>query len=150
MKARYGLPVGFSDHTLGIAVPIAAVAIGACAIEKHFVLSKEMYGPDAPFSATPDEMKELVKGIRAVEKALGTHMGKDKRSSSMKDMKVAFQKSIVARRDMPAGTVLRGEDLAYKKPGDGISASLYQKFIGRRILVDVLRDTKMTWEMIEE
>ena len=101
---RYGFPVGFSDHTLGIAVPIAAVCLGACVIEKHFTLSKLMYGPDARFSAIPEEMKVLVENIRAVERALGNRIDKDVKAATLSQMKITFEKSIVAACDIVLAT----------------------------------------------
>lgn len=150
MKTRYSLPVGFSDHTLGNAISIAAVCLGACVIEKHFTLSKSLYGPDARFSATPDEMKALVDDIRAVEKTLECPVDKDQISKSMSHMKTVFEKSIVAACDMSKGTVIKEEHLAYKKPGDGIPARKFQDILGKKIICNITANTKLDWEMIED
>lgn len=150
MKERYGLPVGFSDHTLGVAVPIAAVCLGACVIEKHFTLSKQMYGPDARFSATPEEMKILVENIRAVERALGNKIDKDIKSTSLSQLKITFEKSIVAGCDIPAGTILEEKHLTHKKPGDGIPARDFRKMIGKMIMKTIPANTKLEWNMVEE
>jgi sialic acid synthase SpsE len=149
MKERYGLPVGFSDHTLGIAVPITAVCLGACVIEKHFTLSKLMYGPDAKFSAIPEEMKILVDNIRSVEKVLSTKIDKDEKAESLKNMKVTFEKSIVAACDLQTETVLEEKHLAYKKPGDGIPARVFKQVIGKKVVEDIPRNTKLEWRMLE-
>jgi len=149
MKERYNLPVGFSDHTLGIAVPIAAVCLGARVIEKHFTLSKLMYGPDARFSATPEEMKILVENIRAVEKTLGNKIDKDAKAAKLSQMKITFEKSIVAACDIPAGTVLEEKHLAYKKPGDGIPAREFQWMIGKRIRGSIQKDSKLKIDVLE-
>jgi sialic acid synthase SpsE len=150
MKQRYNLPVGFSDHTSGIAVPIAAVALGAVVIEKHFTLSKKMYGSDAKNSATPEEFKVLVEGIRDAEVALSNKVDKDKTAKSLSQMKVIFEKSIVAACDLGAGTILRENHLAYKKPGDGIPAKKYRQLIGKRTLKSIAKSTKFSWDMIEQ
>lgn len=149
MRERYKLPVGFSDHTLGISVPIAAVALGASVIEKHFTLSKKMYGPDAKNSTAPEEFKALVDGIRAVEKALLSKVDKDEKARTLKDMKVIFEKSIVAACDIIAGTIIEEKHLAYKKPGDGIPARQFRELIGKKVVVPVRKNTKFDWKMIE-
>lgn len=149
MRERYGCAVGFSDHTLGLGVSIAAVALGACAVEKHFTLSKKMYGPDAGFSATPRELKTLVEGIRAAEEAIGTKVDKEAVCASLGAMKIVFEKSIVAAEDIPAGTVLKERHLAYKKPGDGIPASEFRRLIGKKLLKAVERNVKIEWKVVE-
>jgi len=148
MQRRYNLPVGFSDHTLGIAVPIAAVTLGATVIEKHFTLSKEMYGPDAKNSATPEELRALVVAIRELERALAYKVNKDKEAESLVTMKVTFEKSLVAACDLEAGTVLEERHLAYKKPGDGIPAKRFKEVIGKRLGCRVKKDTKLDWGML--
>lgn len=150
MKRRYNLPVGFSDHTFGTAIAVAAVALGAVVIEKHFTLSKKMYGPDAKSSATPEEFKALVDGIRDAEKALSNEVDKDKTAKSLSQMKVIFEKSIVAAYDLGAGTILKESHLAYKKPGDGIPAKKFRQLIGKRIVRPIAKNTRLDWEMIEQ
>ena len=150
MKERYNLPVGFSDHTLGIAVPIAAVCLGAVVIEKHFTLSKSMYGPDARFSVTPEEMKVLVDNIRSVENALGNKIDKDAKVAQLVHMKMTFEKSIVAACDIPAGTVLKEKHLAYKKPGDGIPAREFRKVVGKKTLNNIPANTKLGWSIFDK
>jgi len=149
MKDRYGLPVGFSDHTLGIAVPIAAVCLGACVIEKHFTLSKRMYGPDAKFSATPEEMKLLVDNIRSVEKALENRIDKDVKAATLSQMKITFEKSIVAACNIHAGTIIEEKHLAYKKPGDGIPAGEFQKLVGKKTRNNIPANTKLKWSIFD-
>lgn len=150
MKERYNLPVGFSDHTLGIAVPIAAVCLGACVIEKHFTLSKLMYGPDARFSANPEEMKVLVENIRAVEKMLGNKIDKDVKAATLSQMKTTFEKSIVAACNIPADTIIEGRHLAYKKPGDGIPARMFQEILGKKTMNNIPANTKLEWSMFNK
>lgn len=148
MRERYKLPVGFSDHTLGVAVPIAAVCLGACVIEKHFTLSKQMYGPDARFSATPEEMKVLVDNIRFVEKTLENKIDKDAKAAALSQMKITFEKSIVAACDIPAGTILEETHLAYKKPGDGIPAGEFREIVGKKVLRNIQKNTKLRTDIL--
>lgn len=150
MKERYNFPVGFSDHTLGIAVPIAAVCLGACVIEKHFTLSKLMYGPDARFSATPEEMKVLVDNIRTVEKTLENKIDKDAKAATLSQMKITFEKSIVAACDIPAGTVLEEKHLAYKKPGDGIPARMFREILGKKTMNNIPANSKLEWSILDK
>lgn len=146
MRERYRLPVGFSDHTLGIAVPIAAVAMGAQVVEKHYTLSKSMYGSDAKNSTEPPEFKLLVDSIRDAEKAIGGRLAKDEKVKSLAAMKVTFEKSIVSAAPLAAGTLLASEHLAYKKPGDGIPAREFRRVIGKRLAREVGRNHKLSWE----
>jgi len=150
MKKRYQLPVGFSDHTEGIVIPVAAVTIGAEVIEKHFTLSKKMYGPDAKNSATPEEMKELVEGIRVVEVALSNKVYKNKIAESLKSMKITFEKSIVAASDISAGTILMEKHIAYKKPGDGIPARNFKNLIGKKVKINIKKNTQFTWNILND
>ena len=146
LAARYGLPVGFSDHTLGPAVPLAAVCLGAVVLEKHFTLSKRMYGPDPPFSAEPAEFKLLADAVRDLDKALDARLDKDAKAASLAGMKRIFEKSVVAARDLPAGAVLAPGDLAYKKPGDGIPAARFRDVLGRKLASAVGRDSQLAWD----
>lgn len=145
---KYGLPVGFSDHTLGLAVPVVAVCRGACVIEKHFTLSKRMYGPDPAFSAEPHEFRAMVDAVREAERALGSLVDKDAVAASLGTMKRTFEKSIVSARPLAAGTILTAADLAYKKPGDGLPASAFADVIGRRLLQDLEADRQLRRDML--
>ncbi len=149
MRERYHLPVGFSDHTLGSGVAIAALSAGVCAVEKHFTLSRKMYGPDARFSSDPREFKTFVEGIRAAEKAINTNVDKNEIQDALGEMKRVFEKSIVAACDLPAGTVINETHLAFKKPGDGIPAKEFHQVIGKRLLQDASMNTRLRWHMIE-
>ena len=124
-----GIHVGYSDHTEGIEVPIAAVALGASIIEKHFTLDKNMEGPDHKASLEPDELKAMVRAIRNIEKALGNGIKKPS-SSELKNKPVA-RKSIVAARDIRKGEVFTEENLTVKRPGTGISPMRWDEVIGR-------------------
>jgi N-acetylneuraminate synthase len=134
LSAAFGLPVGYSDHSEGIIVPIAAVARGAILIEKHFTLDKNMEGPDHKASLNPIELKSMIDGIRAVELTLGDGI-KGPRPSEMKN-KVAARKSIVAIRYIASGTQITVDDIAVKRPGNGISPYNYWKIIGKVTDID--------------
>lgn len=128
MKKEFSLPVGYSDHTAGISVSIAAAALGACIIEKHFTLDKNMPGPDHKASLEPDELRAMVRAIRDVEKALGSKEKKPS-PSEVKNMLVA-RKSLVAARGIQKGERFSEENLSVKRPGTGISPMRYWDFIG--------------------
>jgi N-acetylneuraminate synthase len=145
MCERYGLPVGFSDHTMGIAAPVAAAARGATVIEKHFTFSRLMYGSDAAHSAEPAEFAELASALREVWTTLDNPVDKDA-MAPYAEMKLIFEKSIVTARALSAGTVLDREQLAFKKPGDGMSAARYRDVIGHRISRDLPTDHKLSDE----
>ncbi len=150
MQERYpSLRTGFSDHTAGIAVPLAAVCRGAMVIEKHFTLSKEMYGPDARLSATPEEFTTLVNAIREVETALSSSIDKDTKAIQLQDMKQVFEKSIVANRTLEAGEVIAESDLAYKKPGNGIKANRYKEIIGMTVRNTITANTFISWQDLD-
>jgi N,N'-diacetyllegionaminate synthase len=119
IKDIFNVPVGYSDHTLGIEIPIAAVSLGASVIEKHFTLDKSMEGPDHKASLEPDELKEMVKSIRNIEKAMG-HGRKEPSNSELKNKEIA-RKSIVAKREIFIGDILTDENITIKRPGNGIS-----------------------------
>ena len=130
MKERYDLPVGLSDHTLTNYACFAAVTLGATVVEKHFTFSRKMYGSDAPHSLEPDELKDLVDGIRAIEAMTSTAVDKDE-VAPYSEMKQIFEKSLIARVDIPAGTKLTREMIAIKKPGTGISAARLDVYLGK-------------------
>jgi len=141
--------IGYSDHTLGVAIPIAATCKGATVIEKHFTLSKKMYGSDAQFSSEPDELKFLVDALRSVEKGLCNKVDKNLKARSLGTMKNTFEKMIVAARDLPKGTIIKDSDLAYKKPMNGISASKYKLVIGQEVRQDLLKDMPIIMDLNE-
>lgn len=147
---RYkNISVGYSDHTIGVAVPLAAVILGATVIEKHFTLSKKMYGSDAKNSTEPDEFKKLVEEIRQVEIAMNNNIDKDQKVLSLSVMKKTFEKSIVSAVPINKSDKIESFMLAYKKPGDGIPASQFDKIIGKTINKTVEKDYKFTWEDFE-
>lgn len=146
LRLAFQLPVGFSDHTEGVEIALAAVARGACVIEKHFTLDKGLPGPDHRFSADLSELKALVTGIRKVQQALGSP---EKRpSAEEKEMIRLARRSIVAIQDIPKGTKIRSEMLYLKRPGYGISPKFFNVIIGREAQKDIARGELITWEMI--
>lgn len=124
----FDIAFGYSDHTLGIEVDIAAVALGACCIEKHFTLDKTMEGPDHKASLEPDELKAMVKAIRNIELALGSCVKKPT-NSEIPNMKIA-RKSIVAKMDIKKGELLSENNLAIKRPGNGINPMRWDEIVG--------------------
>lgn len=141
MKNAFGCEVGYSDHTEGIEVPIAAVALGATVIEKHFTLDKTMPGPDHKASASVEEFKKMVDCIRNIEAALGDGLKKPAKSEIKN--KVAARKSIVAARDIKKGEIFTDDNLTTKRPGDGISPMRWNEVIGRCADKDFYEDEKI-------
>lgn len=137
-----GLPVGYSDHTMGIEVPVAAAAMGACIIEKHFTLDRSLPGPDHRASLEPDELCAMVSAIRHIEAALGSGH-KEPSPSEQKNIAVA-RKSIVARRNIPEGELLTEKNITAKRPGTGVSPMRWFEVVGTRAIRDFAED-----EMIE-
>lgn len=138
LQKEFGCRAGYSDHTGGIEVSVAAVAMGACVIEKHFTLDQNMEGPDHKASLEPEELRQMVRSIRNVETALGDGI---KRPSEveMKNMAVA-RKSIVAARDIKKGELLTEENVTTKRPGSGISPMLWDTVIGTKAVRDFRED----------
>lgn len=130
LRRAFGVKVGYSDHTEGIAVPIAAVALGAEVIEKHFTLDKTMKGPDHAASIEPNDLKLMVNGIRQIEQAIG--LGVKRPVSSEKGNMQAARKSIVASRNIKMGEVFSEGNLAVKRPGNGLSPRYWDLVIGKK------------------
>jgi N,N'-diacetyllegionaminate synthase len=148
MRARYGTPVGLSDHTLPPYAALAAVALGALIIEKHFTFSRLMYGSDAKHSMEPQEFGDMVRGIRSIERMLASYVDKAD-IGRFAGMKRIFEKSIVARGNIAAGTVITREMLAFKKPGDGIPAAAVDDVVGRSAVRPIPGDTKLRREDLQ-
>ncbi len=143
MRDRYGVDVGISDHTMGIEVPIAAVAMGAVVVEKHITLDKNLEGPDHKASLEPDELKRLVASIRHIEAAMGDGV-KQVQPCEAGNIAVA-RKSIVANKPIKKGELYTEENIATKRPGTGVSAMRWHEFIGRKANRDYEED-----ELIED
>jgi len=138
LQKEFGVEVGYSDHTRGIEVPIAAVALGATVIEKHFTLDRNMPGPDHKASLEPDELKSMVSAIRIIEKALGS-AEKKVSDSERKNIAIA-RKSIVAARDIRQGEVFTEKNLTVKRPGTGISPMRWEEIMGLKAVRDFQED----------
>jgi N-acetylneuraminate synthase len=142
LAEAFGVPAGLSDHTLGIAVPVAAVALGACIIEKHFTLARAEPGPDSAFSLEPHEFKAMVEGVRTAEKAVGTvHYGlcgKDEASR-------IFRRSLFVVRPVKAGEVLTEQNVRSIRPGNGLPPKYLCDVLGRRAAHDIPQGTPLSW-----
>ena len=138
LEEQFGLPVGFSDHTLGIEADIAAAALGACVIEKHFTLDRAMDGPDHQASLTPDELAAMVRAVRNIEQAWGD--GHKHVTDSEAKNKAIARKSIVARRPIAAGEAFTAENLTTKRPGDGVCPMRWYEVLGQKAKRDFAED----------
>lgn len=147
LHQAFGVPVGYSDHTAGWEVAVAAVALGATIIEKHLTLSKDLPGPDHRASLEPDEFRQMVHAIRTVEQALGD--GRKRPTPAEEAIKRQVRKSLVARRDLPAGHVITEEDVAIKRPEVGILPKDLDLVIGRRLRQLVRKDQFLYWTDLE-
>ena len=144
LKSAFGLPVGYSDHTSGIEIAIAAVALGAEVIEKHFTLDRSLPGPDHSASLEPVELRQMVTAIRHVEAALGTGIKAPARCE-LPNISVA-RKSVVAARTLPTGHQLAAGDLEIKRPGNGLAPKLLPTLIGRTLRASVAKDEIINWD----
>jgi len=146
-KHAFKLPVGLSDHTMGITIPIAAVALGACILEKHFTLDKNLPGPDHRASLEPQELKQMVQAIRDVEKARGD--GIKKPTQEEKENKKAARRSIVAKVDIPKGTIIAEEMLDIKRPGTGIEPRYLNLVVDAKAVRGIKQNGAINWEMLK-
>lgn len=144
LRARYGAGVGLSDHSGTIWPSLAAATLGADVVEVHLALSREQFGPDVPASVTSAELRQLVDGIRFTERMLASTVDKNAASAELAPLRRLFTKSVVARVDLPAGTVLRDDHLAVKKPGTGIPASRLPELVGATVARHVAADELLT------
>jgi N-acetylneuraminate synthase len=142
LAAAFGAPVGLSDHTLGIAAPIAAVALGACIVEKHFTLSRSLSGPDSAFSLEPHEFKAMVEAVRSTEKALGSvHYGVSAREAESR----VFRRSLFVVQDVQAGEPFTVRNVRSIRPGHGLHPRHLGEVLGRRASQDIPRGTPLSW-----
>jgi pseudaminic acid synthase len=145
LAEAFDVPVGLSDHTLGIAVPVAAVALGACIIEKHFTLSRDVPSPDSAFSLEPDEFKAMVDAVRVAEKALG-RVNYD--ITEKEQVSRVFRRSLFVVRDMKAGDIFTEENVRSIRPGHGLHTRYLDEVVGQRATRDIERGTPLTWNHI--
>ena len=149
-RERYGCAVGLSDHSGTIYPGLAAATLGCDVLEVHVTLSREMFGPDVPASITTAELRQLVEGIRFIECMMTHPVQKDAAANDLAPLRALFTKSIVARADLPAGTVLTMDDLTAKKPGTGIPASRLPELLGARLRRSVHADEQLQPDDVEE
>ncbi len=146
LRAAFGYPVGYSDHTEGLTVAVAAVALGACVIEKHFTLDKTLAGPDHKASLEPDELRDLVQSVRGCEAALGS--AEKAPTAAEEDVKAVARKSIVAARAIRGGTRITADMLALKRPGTGLPPDALELVVGQTAAREIPEDTLVEWEML--
>jgi pseudaminic acid synthase len=145
MKKRFETIVGYSDHTLGIIAPIAAVAIGAKIIEKHFILDKSLGGPDAAFSMDAEDFKTMVKGIRDTEKTLG-NIDYNLTETAKRNRK--FARSLFVIKNMKLGEVFTEENIRSIRPSDGLPPKYYKEILGKKAAKDIEEGTPLSWELV--
>lgn len=147
LRCAFKVPVGYSDHTEGITIPIAAVAMGACVLEKHFTMDRTLPGPDHKVSLEPNELKAMVKAIRDVENARGNGI----KGSNVEEeaFKTVARRSIVARCDINVGDKLTESNLAIKRPGTGIEPRYYESIVNKKARIHIPKDQVINWDMIE-
>ena len=145
LSETFSVPVGLSDHTLGVAVPIASGAMGACIIEKHFTLSRDIPGLDSTFSLEPHEFKMMVEAVRTAEKALGSvRYGASKHEAGS----LAFRRSLFVVRDIKAGEKFSRDNVRSIRPGYGLHTRNFENILGQYALRDIERGTPLTWDLI--
>jgi pseudaminic acid synthase len=145
LARSFRVAVGLSDHTLGIAVPVAAVAVGACIIEKHFTLSRKISGPDSAFSLEPHEFKVMVEAVRTVEKALGrVHYGGSEHEANSR----MFRRSLFVVKDVKAGEVFTESNVRSIRPGQGLQPRYYENILGRFATRNIKRGSPLAWDML--
>lgn len=147
MRSAFDVPVGFSDHTAGIHITLAAVALGACVIEKHFTLDRTLPGPDHRASLEPAELRELVRSIRSIESALGN--GRKVPAASEIETAKAARRSLVAARDIPAGATLEREMVIMRRPGTGMAPAMIDSLLDRAAIRDIAAGTLLEDDMFE-
>jgi N-acetylneuraminate synthase len=148
-RERYGCSVGLSDHTGNIYSGLAAATLGANVLEVHVTLSREMFGPDVVASVTTSELRQLVEGVRFIERMQSNPVDKDAAAKELEPLRNLFTKSLVARTDLPAGLTLSEQHLAAKKPGNGIPAQRLFEIVGRKLKRTILADTLLQEDDLE-
>lgn len=145
LAQTFGVPAGLSDHTMGIAVPVAAISLGSCVIEKHFTLTRAEPGPDSAFSLEPSEFKAMVEAVRTVEKALGqvSYAVTEKERASR-----VFRRSLFIVEDVKAGGCLTTQTVRSIRPGHGLAPKFLPDVIGRKAACDIPRGTPLDWSLI--
>jgi pseudaminic acid synthase len=146
MADAFGLPVGLSDHTTGIAAPVAAVALGACIIEKHLTLARSDGGPDAAFSLEPDEFRTMVEAVRVAEKVLGSaYIGPQPRENASR----AFRRSLFVVENMKSGTLFNSTNVRSIRPAHGLHPRYLPQVLGKSCTRDITRGTPLDWDLVK-
>jgi len=146
LSRRFGVPAGLSDHTMAISVPVAAVALGACIIEKHITLSRSTPGPDSAFSLEPHEFKAMAQAVREAEKALGAvHFGLSEKEAGMR----AFRRSLFVVQDMKQGEPFTAENVRSIRPGHGLHTRHLEEVLGQRAARRIERGTPLSWDLLD-
>jgi sialic acid synthase SpsE len=147
LARRFSCPVGLSDHTMGIAVPVAAVALGACILEKHLCLRRADGGPDAAFSLEPEEFKAMVDAVRTAEKALGSVQFAcgPREANSLK-----FRRSLFVVEDVKKGDLFTKQNVRSIRPADGLHPRHLNEVLGKRAACDVERGTPLSWALVDQ
>jgi len=146
LEKEFSVPIGLSDHSIGIYTALGAVALGACIIEKHFTISRNWPGPDQKVSIEPQELAELVRGVRAIEKALGTSK---KVLVAEKPVQAFARESVVALVDIKKGSTIKKNMIWTKRPGTGIPAKEFNKVLGKKARIDIKKDRLIKWDDLE-
>ena len=145
MARRFGVPVGLSDHTMGIAAPLAAVALGACVLEKHLTLSRSTPGPDSAFSLEPHEFKAMVDAVRIAEKALGeVHFGLSAKEQASR----RFRRSLFVVEDVKKGEIFTAANVRSIRPAHGLHTRHLPEVLGRSAAQEIKRGTPLSWELV--
>lgn len=148
LREAFKLPVGYSDHTNGIEIPVAAVALGACVIEKHFTLDRNMKGPDHKASLEPDDFERMVRAIRNVEDALGN--GIKRPTKSEEEMKNVVRKKLVAAHDLERGEIIKRNDVTLKRSNTGLSPEFLNVIDGKKLIKGIKEDEGFSWSHFME
>jgi N-acetylneuraminate synthase len=145
LSRRFNVPAGLSDHSMGAAVPVAAIALGACMIEKHITLSRSEAGPDSAFSLEPQEFRAMVDAVRGAERALGeVYFGVSEKEASSR----AFRRSLFVVENMKSGEPFTAENVRSIRPSYGLHTRHLPEVLGRRAARDIERGTPMSWELV--
>ncbi len=147
LARRFDVPAGLSDHTMGVAIPVAAVALGACIIEKHLTLSRSEPGPDSAFSLEPYEFKTMVDAVRVAEKALGeVHFGFSEKEASSR----IFRRSLFVVQDVRRGDLFTADNVRSIRPGHGLHTRHFDEVLGRHAARDIERGTPLSWDLVDK
>ncbi|MFH1384625.1 MAG: N-acetylneuraminate synthase family protein, partial [Candidatus Omnitrophota bacterium] len=147
MQEAFPYPIGYSDHSLGIVIPIAASAFGAVIIEKHFTLSHDLEGPDHKMSLDPTELRQLISGVRLIEQARGSSVKEP--TNAEENLAFSGRRGIKAARRIQKGKVLEAADVKIVKPASGIQPADRENIIGKKVTKDIKRNEPIEWEMVE-